>query len=324
MTPISARVAKVLSTVQGIKAAGLSYATSARQAASVAYWSLKEKGLKAYSAETAAAARARASVALTDAKTLAQAKAKLTRAKAVELKVATGELVASKSFQATAASATGGATMLGAGGGAAGLAVGGVTGALAGLPLALFTFGLSVPAGAVFGGGAGLAIGAATGASIGAVGGGVAGFGAYSKRNGIRQAASLVASTVGDGAVYAKGKASQSRMLLQSTASAARARLFGAKKVGPGDEKRVQGLERDMSTRYIPHSLEVRDAAVCDLNTNASASNCRPMGKRAIAPFASKCMWNPLSGLGPGGFLLCVEIGRRGSPPKRLAMYGRL
>merc|ERR1719205_81965 len=88
MTPISARVAKVMSTVQGIKAAGLSYVTSARQAASVAYWSLKDKGLKAYSAETAAAARARASVALTDAKTLAQAKAKLTRAKAVELKVA--------------------------------------------------------------------------------------------------------------------------------------------------------------------------------------------------------------------------------------------
>merc|ERR550532_3531750 len=99
--------AKVISTVQGIKATGLSCVTSARQAASVAYWSLKEKGLKAYSAEKAAAARARVSVALTDAKTLAQAKAKLTRAKAVELKVATGELVASKSFQATAASATG-------------------------------------------------------------------------------------------------------------------------------------------------------------------------------------------------------------------------
>merc|ERR1719220_2425342 len=126
MTPISACVAKVMSTVQGIKATGLSCVTSARQAASIAYWSLKEKGLKAYSAEKAAAARARVSVALTDAKTLAQAKAKLTRHRAVELKLATGELVASKSFQATAASATGGATMLGAGGGAAGLAVGGV------------------------------------------------------------------------------------------------------------------------------------------------------------------------------------------------------
>merc|ERR1719367_1176965 len=196
MTPISARVAKVVSTVQGIKAAGLSYATSARQALSVAYWSLKEKGLRAYSAETAAAARARASIALTDAKTLAQAKAKLTKDKAVELKVATGELVASKSFQATAASATGGATMLGAGGGAAGLAVGSVTGA-----------------------------------TIGAFGGGVAGFGAYSKRDDIRKAASLVASTVGDSTVYVRGKASQSRTLLESAASGARAHLVGKKNV---------------------------------------------------------------------------------------------
>merc|ERR1719414_1167267 len=176
MTPISACVAKVMSTVQEIKATGLSHVTSARQAASVAYCSLKEKGLKAYSAEMAAAARARASVALTDANTLAQAKAKLYRAKAVELKVATGELMASESFQATAASATGGATMLGAGGGAAGLA-------------------------------------------------------AYSKRDDIRKAASLVASTVGDGTVYVRGKASQSKTLLESAASGARARLVGKKKV---------------------------------------------------------------------------------------------
>merc|ERR550532_797921 len=87
ISPISACVTKVMSTVQGIKATGLSCVTSARQAASIAYWSLKEQGLKAYSAEITNAARAPASVALTDAKTLAQAKAKSTRAKAVELKV---------------------------------------------------------------------------------------------------------------------------------------------------------------------------------------------------------------------------------------------
>merc|ERR1719464_945386 len=54
MAPISACVTKVVSAVQGIKATGLSYVTSARQAASVAYWSLKEKGVKAYSVEKAA------------------------------------------------------------------------------------------------------------------------------------------------------------------------------------------------------------------------------------------------------------------------------
>jgi len=230
-TPISIRVTKMLSTVQGIKAAGLAYVISAHQAASVAYWSLKEKGLKSYSGEIAAATRARAAMAMTDAKTLAQAKVDLTRSKAVKLKAATGELVANKSFQATAASATGGATVLGAGGGAAGLVAGGTAGALAGLPLALLTFGLSVPAGAVFGGGAGLAMGAAAGASIGAIGGGAAGFGAYSKRDDIHGAASLVGSKVGDCAAYAKGKASQSKTLLQNAASGARARLLGARKV---------------------------------------------------------------------------------------------
>merc|ERR1712242_674125 len=107
----------------------------------------------------------------------------------------------------------------------------GTAGALAGLPLALFTFGLSVPVGAVFGGGAGLAVGAATEASIGTVGGGVAGFGAYSKRDDICKAASLVASKVGDGTVYARTKASQYRTLLENAASGARARLVGEKKV---------------------------------------------------------------------------------------------
>merc|ERR1719245_2058804 len=58
MAPISACVTKVMSTVLGIKATGLSCVRAARQAASVACWSLKEKGLKAYSAEKAAAARA--------------------------------------------------------------------------------------------------------------------------------------------------------------------------------------------------------------------------------------------------------------------------
>merc|ERR1719189_2629314 len=114
---------------------------------------------------------------------------------------------------------------------AKGLTAGGAAGALAGLPLALFTFGSSVPVGALFGGGAGLAVGAATGASIGTVGGGVAGFGAHSKRDDIRKAASMVASKVGDATVYARTMASQSRTLLENAASGARARLVGGKKV---------------------------------------------------------------------------------------------
>jgi len=80
-----------------------------------------------------------------------------------------------------AASAMGGAVMLGAGGGAAGGVVGGIGGAIAGMPLAFFTFGLSIPIGAVVGGGAGTCIGAATGSAAGAVGGSVAGYG-YGRR----------------------------------------------------------------------------------------------------------------------------------------------
>jgi len=76
-----------------------------------------------------------------------------------------------------AATAMGGAVMLGAGGGAAGGVVGGIGGAIAGLPFAFFTFGLSIPVGAVVGGGSGVCIGAATGGAAGAMGGSVAGYG---------------------------------------------------------------------------------------------------------------------------------------------------
>merc|ERR1711971_1479405 len=62
----------------------------------------------------------------------------------------------------------------------------GTTGALVGgavgIVPALFTFGLSIPIGAMIGGGAGLCVGAVGGSSAGAVTGGAVGYGAYSKR----------------------------------------------------------------------------------------------------------------------------------------------
>merc|ERR1740127_194159 len=71
-----------------------------------------------------------------------------------------------------------GTVVVGAMGGAFGLASGMVTGAIAGLPPALFTFGLSIPAGAVIGGGAGSAMGASAGAGVGAL----AGYGTFKYR----------------------------------------------------------------------------------------------------------------------------------------------
>lgn len=63
----------------------------------------------------------------------------------------------------------------GARGGGAGLLSGGVIGAACGLIPSVFTFGLSIPIGAVVGGGTGLVVGSSVGATAGAVGSMVAG-----------------------------------------------------------------------------------------------------------------------------------------------------
>eukprot|EP00928_Gymnodinium_smaydae_P080330 TRINITY_DN6404_c0_g3_i1.p1 TRINITY_DN6404_c0_g3~~TRINITY_DN6404_c0_g3_i1.p1 ORF type:complete len:470 (+),score=81.08 TRINITY_DN6404_c0_g3_i1:161-1411(+) len=63
-------------------------------------------------------------------------------------------------------------------GGVAGLGLGGAVGAVLGAPLALFSFGLSIPAGALLCGGSGLAIGSAAGMGAGGLGGSAVGYGA--------------------------------------------------------------------------------------------------------------------------------------------------
>lgn len=76
-----------------------------------------------------------------------------------------------------ATSAAGGAVLGGASGGAVGLASGGLVGAACGMPLAIFTFGLSIPVGAVIGGSVGACTGVTVGGAAGAVGGSAAGYG---------------------------------------------------------------------------------------------------------------------------------------------------
>merc|ERR1711920_825120 len=71
---------------------------------------------------------------------------------------------------------------LGAGGGAIGLATGGLAGAAVGILPAIFTFGLSIPVGAVVGGGTGLCLGSIVGGTSGVVGGGAVGYGVYGKK----------------------------------------------------------------------------------------------------------------------------------------------
>lgn len=98
-------------------------------------------------------------------------------------------IVKDPDFKTLTLTTAGGAITLGAVGGTFGTAVGVVTGSAAGLLPALFTFGLSIPAGAVVGGAGGLAVGSSSGALVG----GAAGFGGYKYRLQIK-----------DGVIYVK------------------------------------------------------------------------------------------------------------------------
>merc|ERR1719188_2260644 len=140
-----------------------------------------------------------------------------TKEKVLELKNQTVEIVKDPEFQSITISTTTGTIIIGTIGGAFGLASGIATGTLAGFPPALLTFGMSIPAGAVLGGGAGSAIGIGAGASVGAA----AGYGTYKYRLEIK-----------DGLVYVKAKvtdkAQHGKLLVLDTATAARLKVSSA------------------------------------------------------------------------------------------------
>jgi len=108
---------------------------------------------------------------------------------AVGLTTSARQMVSEPSFQAASVTGAGAAVVLGTGGGAAGLVGGSAVGAALGVLPALFTFGLSIPVTAAAVGAAGCIAGAVVGSSVGLVGGSMAGYGAYTKRIQIRQAA---------------------------------------------------------------------------------------------------------------------------------------
>merc|ERR1712079_320288 len=103
------------------------------------------------------------------------------------------ELAKDRRTQVTAASA-------GVGGAAAGLVTGGAVGAAAGIPFALFTFGLSIPIGGMLGGGFGLVTGGAAGTTVGATAAGALGYGGFMKRAEIRAAISAARTQMRQGA----------------------------------------------------------------------------------------------------------------------------
>lgn len=99
------------------------------------------------------------------------------------------EVVSDRGVQVAAASALGGGVVVGAGGAATGLVAGGAIGAAMGILPALFTFGLSIPVGAVMGAGCGVAVGGTVGGVTGFTGAGAIGYSAYAKRAELRAAA---------------------------------------------------------------------------------------------------------------------------------------
>lgn len=106
-------------------------------------------------------------------------------------------LAASRHAQITVASGATGAAALGTVGATGGALAGAATGAAIGFLPALFTFGLSIPVGAVLGGGMGLFLGTAAGASTGFVGGATLGYAGYKGRHQPARAAAFVRKQVG-------------------------------------------------------------------------------------------------------------------------------
>jgi len=112
--------------------------------------------------------------------------------------------------QKTAGCAVGGAVVFGAAGGAAGTVTGAAVGIAVGVVPALFTFGLSVPVGAMIGGGLGMTVGGATGST--------AGFAACGASFAYRREISSKAAHMYDGACHSLSAVkSRARTLVGST-----------------------------------------------------------------------------------------------------------
>jgi len=112
-------------------------------------------------------------------------------------------------FQTVALGSGGGAVILGHAGGVIGLTGGVVIGTISGLPLAPFTLGLSMPCGAVVGGGVGACAGAAIGGGSGFVAGGAAGHVTHIYRAEIKGGLLHIHAKSGDSIVYCQVAASQ-------------------------------------------------------------------------------------------------------------------
>jgi len=148
----------------------------------------------------------------------ASAAAEFAKSKASVLASETRAAVSNQKYQVTLASAVGGAATIGASGGATGVIAGGIAGVACGIPPALFTFGLSIPLGAMVGSGAGLVIGTSVGGIAGLVSGGAVGFTGYTKRDAITGGANCAWAKVSNCAEAVQAKASASTEYMKEKA----------------------------------------------------------------------------------------------------------
>eukprot|EP00747_Dinoflagellata_sp_TGD_P161880 gnl/TRDRNA2_/TRDRNA2_178869_c0_seq1.p1 gnl/TRDRNA2_/TRDRNA2_178869_c0~~gnl/TRDRNA2_/TRDRNA2_178869_c0_seq1.p1 ORF type:complete len:363 (+),score=95.94 gnl/TRDRNA2_/TRDRNA2_178869_c0_seq1:73-1161(+) len=153
---------------------------------------------------THASLKAKASAHYTSTKEKASCAIMKVKTKSGKLYSEAREFSKTKHFKVTAASASGGAVVGGTAGGAGGMMTGGALGAAAGVPLALFTFGFSIPVGAMIGGTVGLCTGTVAGGSAGGVVGGTVGYKSYEHRKEIGDATSGAWTKVRAGATTAK------------------------------------------------------------------------------------------------------------------------
>lgn len=237
ITPVARRVRKVTSNAQKTRVSLFKYVSHyMRCATGMVAWGfgaaiedIKSKGVRAWAVDTARAAPDKA-----------RAAAAATRKNAANVAAAARELAKDKGFQTTATSAAGGAVALGTTGGTVGLVAGLGLGAAAGLPAALFTFGLSIPISAAIGGTMGLVTGATAGGAVGAVGAGAVGYGAYHKRDQINGAVSAGRQRVSDAAnktvsavssspAYAKEKAGAAAEFVGEKVGTLRSRFGGGR-----------------------------------------------------------------------------------------------
>lgn len=120
------------------------------------------------------------------------------------------------------------------------MVTGGTLGAVCGVPLSLFTFGLSIPVGAAVGSAAGLCAGVVTGGTAGLVGGGAAGYKVHQKKDSIAEGFSAAASKVSDikGMAVEKVSMYKTKVVDSTEASASYVRSRFAGGTGGTDEDR--------------------------------------------------------------------------------------